>query len=429
MGRVEKTVFISYRRTNFPWAVAIFQDLTQHGYDVFFDFKGISSGDFESVILENIRARAHFLVLLTPSALERCGDASDWLRREIETALDSRRNIVPLMIEGFDFSSPAIANQLTGTLSALRQYNALRIPADYFSEAMDRLRERFLNVSLDVVLHPASTFAQQVAEHHKADAQTAPAVQDRELTAQQWLEQGVAVAGKGDLQLALSYFNEAIRLHPSGVALFFRSGVRLTKGDLQGSLQDLDEAIRLAPNFAPAYHNRGMTQRQTGDIQNALRDLSEAIRLDPNSALYYHNRGLAYLDARNFDAALQDFSEAIRLKPEYAEAFLARGATHGFKLEWQAALDDLNRAIHLKADYFDAYIALGQCLGSIGDLDGQLRALNHAIALRPDNAESHLFRAIARKSNGDLDGALQDLSEAIRLKPNFPVALSLREAW
>ena len=65
MSRIEKTVFISYRRTNIPWALAVFQDLKQHGYDAFFDFQGIASGDFERVILENIRARAHFLVLLT----------------------------------------------------------------------------------------------------------------------------------------------------------------------------------------------------------------------------------------------------------------------------------------------------------------------------------------------------------------------------
>ena len=46
MGRIEKTVFVSYRRTNAPWALSIFQNLTQHGYDVFFDFEGIASGDF-----------------------------------------------------------------------------------------------------------------------------------------------------------------------------------------------------------------------------------------------------------------------------------------------------------------------------------------------------------------------------------------------
>jgi hypothetical protein len=52
-GRIEKTVFISYRRTNLPWALAIYQELTHHGYDVFFDYLSIPSGDFEKIIVEN----------------------------------------------------------------------------------------------------------------------------------------------------------------------------------------------------------------------------------------------------------------------------------------------------------------------------------------------------------------------------------------
>src|SRR5262245_5680769 len=142
MVRVEKTVFISYRRTNVAWALAIFQNLKHEGFDVFFDFQGIASGDFESKILENVRAAAHFLVLLTPSALERCGEPGDWLRREIETALDTKRNIVPLMFEGFDFGAPAIAPYLTGRLADLKRYNALSVPAAFFLEAMSRLRDR-----------------------------------------------------------------------------------------------------------------------------------------------------------------------------------------------------------------------------------------------------------------------------------------------
>src|SRR4051794_16237870 len=152
MERIEKTVFISYRRTNIPWALAIFQNLTQHGYDVFFDYNGIASGDFERVILGNIVARAHFLVLLTPSALARCRNTGDWLRREIETALESKRNVVPLMLEGFDFGSPQIANHLSGKLSALKGYNGLSVPPEYFAAAMERLRTKYLSVPLRAVL-------------------------------------------------------------------------------------------------------------------------------------------------------------------------------------------------------------------------------------------------------------------------------------
>src|SRR5271170_4217565 len=114
MGHLEKTVFLSYRRNNAAWALAIVQDLTRHRYDVFSDFSRIRGGDFETVILDNIKARAHFIVLLTPSALKLCSEPGDWLRREVETALRLKRNIVPLMLEGFKFNTPSIVGQLTG---------------------------------------------------------------------------------------------------------------------------------------------------------------------------------------------------------------------------------------------------------------------------------------------------------------------------
>jgi len=62
MARIEKTVFISYRRTNLPWALCIYQDLTAHGYDVFFDYQSIDSGNFEKVIIENIKVTTHTLL-------------------------------------------------------------------------------------------------------------------------------------------------------------------------------------------------------------------------------------------------------------------------------------------------------------------------------------------------------------------------------
>ncbi len=38
MARIEKTVFISYRRVDVYAALAVYQDLSSKGYDVFFDY-------------------------------------------------------------------------------------------------------------------------------------------------------------------------------------------------------------------------------------------------------------------------------------------------------------------------------------------------------------------------------------------------------
>lgn len=186
-SRIEKTVFISYRRTDMPWALAVYQDLTHHGYDVFIDYLTIPSGDFEKIITENIRGRAHFIVLLTPRALERCIQPGDWLRLEIETAIDEKRNIVPLMLENFKFSDEAISIALTGKLERLRKYNALNVPSDYFFEAMARLRHQFISTPLDAVIQPVSKFTKQVTQKQIAAANKADAVQKDELSLQ-WLD-------------------------------------------------------------------------------------------------------------------------------------------------------------------------------------------------------------------------------------------------
>jgi formylglycine-generating enzyme required for sulfatase activity len=173
MARPEKTVFISYRRKDISWALAVYHYLTKHNYDVFFDYKSIPSGDFEQIIVGNIKARAHFLVILTPTALDRCSEPGDWLRREIENAISERRNIIPLFFDGFNFGAPSVSEKLTGKLSRLKKYNGLEVPSGYFDEAMDRLRGRYLNVTLDAVLHPVSKAVQKAVKEQQVAANQA----------------------------------------------------------------------------------------------------------------------------------------------------------------------------------------------------------------------------------------------------------------
>ena len=384
MGRIEKTVFLSYRRTNAPWALAISQNLTHHGYDVFFDFNGIASGDFESVILENIRARAHFIVLLTPSALERCGEPGDWLRREIETALSIQRNIVPLMLESFDFGAPGIARQLSGTLAALKSYNALRVPAEYFDEAMERLRTKFLNVPVEAVLHPASPLARQAAKVEQSAASAAPTVTEKELTAQEWFERGVNAS------------------------------------DLDEQIRFYSEAIRLEPDIANAFYNRGRAHHAKGDVEGALKDYNEAIRLQPDHAAAF-NRGFAYDNKGDLNGAIENYSEAIRLKPDYAGALNNRGLALYYKGDVEGAPKDCNEAIRLQPEYAFAFHNRGLARKAQGDVEGALKDCNEAIRLQPD-AEAFNARGTVLYARGNLEDALKDYSEAIRLQPEFAIA-------
>ncbi len=345
MGRIEKTVFISYRRTNIPWALAIYQNLTTHGYDVFFDYDSIASGDFEQVILGNIKARAHFLVVLTPSALERCVNSDDWLRREIETALDEKRNIVPIFLEGFDFGSPSISKYLTGKLATLKKYNGQNVPAGFFDEAMGKIRERFLNVPLDAVLHPVSATVQKKVEKQQVSASGATQVKEKELTAQQWFEKGYKSTDSDEKNHC---YTEAIRIKPDYADAYTNRGVvRYHKGDLDGAVKDYAEAIRIKPDDAVPYANRGIARKAKGDLDGAIKDYTEAIRLKPDYANAYMSRGSVRDDKGDLDGAIQDYTEAIRIKPDYGVAYYNRAVTWKRKEDYYAAVADYQKYLDL----------------------------------------------------------------------------------
>jgi tetratricopeptide (TPR) repeat protein len=412
MNLIEKTVFVSYRRTNIPWALAIFQNLTQHGFDVFFDYNGIASGDFERVILGNIKARAHFLVLLTPSALKRCREPGDWLRREIETAIENKRNIVPVMLEDFDFSSASIATQLTGALSKLKKYNGLPLPPAYFNEAMDRLRYRYLNVALTGVLHPASRSAKRAATKQKVLAERAPKVRKIELTAQEWFERGFAAT---DPDKELRYFTEAIRLHPDYALAFYNRGVVRHDHDVEGAISDYSEAIRLNPHDAEALYNRGLARHDSGDLPGAIRDYSKAIRLKPEDADAFNNRGLARHDNGDIRGAIRDYSEVIRLNPNCVEAFNSRGLALRERGDNKGAIRDFAEAIRRKPEFTEAFYNRGLEYHDAGNLDAAIRDYTEAIRLRPDYAEAFNNRGIAHYEMGSLATALTDYNQSIRL--------------
>jgi len=368
MERIDKSVFISYRRTNFPWALAIWQHLTQHGYDVFIDYDGIGSGDFESVILENIAARAHFIIVLTPSALERCGEPADLMRREIEAALDSKRNVVSLMLEGFSFSTPAIANQLTGKLAPIKRYNALSVPNEYFHDAMARLCGKFLNVPLAAVIHPPSAIAKQAATAQNAAAEAAAPVQEQELTAQQYAERGF-VSSDPDEQIR--FYSEAVRLAPNfPVAYYNRAFAHQANGDLDAMFADWNEAIRLDPNLAEAYVNRASERNAKGDLDGALSDYSEAIRLEPNNSPPYNHRAIAHEAKGDVDGAQSDYSEAIRLRPDYSEAYYNRGGLRRAKGDVDGAIADYRKYLETGGGDRD---------GDTEEVEGRIRTLQEKL--------------------------------------------------
>ena len=136
-------IFISYRRDGgFEMARLLYDRLQDMGLNVFFDLEELRSGKFNVKLFGAIDDSSNFLLVLPPNSLDRCKNEDDWLRIEIEYAISKRKNIVPLMMKGFEWPS-----DLPETLKGLHLYNAVQMSREYFQASIDRLLSMCVNVN------------------------------------------------------------------------------------------------------------------------------------------------------------------------------------------------------------------------------------------------------------------------------------------
>lgn len=448
---IQKTVFISYRREDGGWARCIWQSLVNRGYDVFLDLPSLPSGDFEAKIFENIETRAHFIVLLTPTAIERCSEDKDLYRLEIERALDTNRNIVPVIVKAFDYRHPNIAQHLTGKLVSLKNKNSVTLSDEYFDDGTIPKILRFLNVSVDPEPHTASAVAVEFAHLRDTEVTSEPPVPEAALDALGWFQKGFAT---DDVDERLRCFNESLRLNPRDSNSYNNRGIaRFSKGDIRGAIIDYDHAIRLKPDNPAVHYNRGnallhqerwseaesdfsavistepdnhraLTNRGgaregTGDLEGAKKDYQEANRLAPGAAHGHYNLGRVLAHEGDADGAIKAYDEAIRLAPGDPDAYVGRGFAYASKSNWGGAVSDYSQAIHLNPGLADIYGERGIAHCRKNDFKAGLKDFDEAIRLKPVDARIYNNRGITHRLLGNLDGALKDHDAAIKLDPNL----------
>lgn len=129
-------VFISYRRDGGEYTAKILRDrLDELGYAVFFDVESLRSGDFNTKLYSVIEECKDFILILSPGALDRCVNEDDWVRREVEYALERDKNIVPVMLREFEF--PEV---LPSSIEQLRFKNGIPANTEFFEAFIQKLQ-------------------------------------------------------------------------------------------------------------------------------------------------------------------------------------------------------------------------------------------------------------------------------------------------
>lgn len=129
-------IFISYRRDGGQsTAKMLYDKLNNLGYKVFFDVESLLSGNFNTALYSVIDECKDFLLILSPGALDRCENENDWIRLEIEHALEQGLNIIPIMLRGFSFPE-----NLPPSIDDIRYKNGIESNYQFFDAFIAKLQ-------------------------------------------------------------------------------------------------------------------------------------------------------------------------------------------------------------------------------------------------------------------------------------------------
>lgn len=138
-------IFISYRREGgYETAKHLFDLLDRDGFSVSFDIDTLRNGDFDTDIFRIIDGCKDFIIILSPGVFDRCVKNSaqndDWVRKELAYALKQKKNIIPVMLKGFEGFPPDLPADIAG----IARKNAVIYEMHYFNAFYEKLKKDFL---------------------------------------------------------------------------------------------------------------------------------------------------------------------------------------------------------------------------------------------------------------------------------------------
>ena len=161
-------VFISYRRkTGLDLARSIAYWFRLKGFKCFIDQTELKSGEFNNQIYSAIAHTQYFLLLLTENALDFRSCEDDWVRREIEHAIDKNITIVPVKVS----ENYLIPDNLPLKLQRLKDIQASTLDrSDVFEVCLETLvNNQMPKISYRLVKDKNETSLIAVIRSYKSD--------------------------------------------------------------------------------------------------------------------------------------------------------------------------------------------------------------------------------------------------------------------
>lgn len=296
-----------------------------------------------------------------------------------------------------------------------------------------------------------------------------PAPVRKEITAEQYNQQGDALFEAKQYDDAFEAYTKAVELKPIASAFYHIGWIHNDREDYEQALAPLQQAVRLnpaeavalselgysfknlkrfpealdsyrraitlRPNYATAYYQIGWIYNDQGQYAQAIEALRQAASFKENYAEAHEELGYAYFKINRSQEAIAAYQTAIRIKPDYGAAYLGLGDVHYYQTkQYTPAMNAYREGVRFVDSNPTAFYNLAWCYNELNRYAEAAVAAKQAIALKTNYPEAHLELGYANRKLGQstpdksvqaprlFNEAINSYLEAIRLKPGYGLA-------
>jgi tetratricopeptide (TPR) repeat protein len=338
-------IFLCYRRDDAAGYVHALRDrlVARFGHEqIFMDIDSIEPGlDFVEVIQSSVASCDILIALIGKRWLqsERLRDSRDFVRLEIQTALEKHVRVIPVLLDGAEMPK---AEALPTELEPLSRRQAFEISNRRFSDDIAELADLVQRILRD--REPKKAPAQQESAAGQAKAA---------------IERGNALLNEGKHAEARAAYQEGMAklenktFHPAILRAIADTYYREKKIDQ--AVEALKQALAIAPDNVDSLRlitTILVAENREAEAQAYMAKLPQGTTLDPNTIL---NLGIKAFNEGKMDQALAQFDRAVKENPNLADPYYYRALVYLNQGKNAEAKADLQKLLELdpKSKYAD----------------------------------------------------------------------------
>jgi tetratricopeptide (TPR) repeat protein len=201
------------------------------------------------------------------------------------------------------------------------------------------------------------------------------------------------------------------------IRLFERGQSAHARGELEKALSFYEQALKVRPEFPEAQFQRGNALASLGKLTEAEAALRVAISLKKNWSLPYTALGALLLRRERASEAEQLFRQALAIDARDGVALRLLADTRLRAGDAKEALELAKRATAIPDAPASAWVALALAQKATGDKTAAKTTLDRVLAEDPQNVAALIERADLSTDEKNFEAAIADLNAAAKVKP------------